>query len=720
MRKAYFLLLFALQFSVVGSAQQVVKQNGKFGIADFDGEIRIEFIYDSIFYFSSTSNYGFEYQCYVTQNNSFDDIRYGLVFTKGKRENKKTFINIEPRFENVYKNESFEFFTIKNGLVAKTVLCNSEIDTLSPFIHFHGEGIVSTDHIFDSVYYYKENNKVLHGFKSFVYKNGQLGYLKGVNHYLPPIYDDIRVFEPSKLNRITKNGYLIEDDNRSHYIIYFVKKNDTLELFYGIKNGIINSHVTEMPYTNIDDYKRFITNQNEFMLVSNKAEKPIVYYTLSDTLPKILKDMQGKPIVLKEKYHNIHMVDKPYYKDQFHSMVYFDSITKTYKSQDIEWILGYRDKDSYLYKNRFYAHYQVLVLKIRNSDRCIVFQGATNNTVFRTEKFEKRTEYNNVYFLNGEVYELPRSLELSLARDSVFKLSNVTYMRNRRMDYYYIRRSHFQYIVKRYDLINGDEDVQISIIDPSKPKTILSHTRALKTYSNNLFKYELKYTCDSSFIVCNYQYTDNNKGKVRVHTLGYINDKGNSFSNIGGLKSAKFAIYDNKMFNKSLSYWKNNDKIATIGFNKMYGYSSSDTLLFNSFELGFGLGEDDKQIWDTEFFGKCGGHWSHHMIPYASLEYRFISSEEEGNIDKVSPIMLNLGASMGGGIALLIIPISFNLYAGIGTDFNYTYLKGGTGFDLYYLTVGVGSMFRIGTSNTPEKYLKAPGYIYIRFNIFPN
>jgi hypothetical protein len=716
------IILFLFAYSpLLAQDFGIVEKDGKFGLVDENGKIHIDFIYDEIEYLSSKRINNEDYTCFITNQleaDSLTDKGYGLIFKISKNDQATRFISINEAYENVCFTDDFEFFTLKNGKYAKMMVYVGSADSICPYVHHHGEHIVSTLHFIEKLHFSRSYKRKLYGYKPIIYLGDKIGYLLNPVHYILPENDDLRWKEVHRLNVFTSNGYIALNNHQMYNnMLYFVKKDEQVTLKRGEKNGAVRTCISDMPYKDIDDYRWFATPQKDILIVSNKYHSEMVYYTLSDPTQKVLRNMNGTPLVSTIYKGKLELINQ--YKEHL-NVLYYDTLKQTYTSYDIEWILGVTNPDITIDQNVAYASQQRLIFKLRNSDRCIVFEDSIVDVDFQYKSITKKFDYIDIVVSNGKGYEFPPYSSNQVIKDSIAQLENKTASSVIIDHRYQIRKEYAHLIVQKAEFTDTSKTrLKYSFIDPYSKKTLATHYRKADRYDNYINNYHLEYSYDTSMLMIQFRWKDKTKkrNQDQVEVLAYINDNGESFDNIGGYKSARYSMFGSPAFNRSMTYLKTSEKIPVLGFNMIEARNANDSLFYNSAEIGFGLGESYWNTWDTRLLGPLGADWYHFMFPYVSAEFRFLRNGKEGTTDKLPPVMLNLGATGGTGFALLLIPISVNLYGGLSTDFHYVYLKGSVGLDVHYLNVNVGYMLQLSKDNPFDNYAN-PVFLSVKLNLF--
>lgn len=145
------------------------------------------------------------------------------------------------------------------------------------------------------------------------------------------------------------------------------------------------------------------------------------------------------------------------------------------------------------------------------------------------------------------------------------------------------------------------------------------------------------------------------------------------------------------------------EKISPILAYKTGGtiINNGDSIFIRSVELGCGLTFGDFNEWESWGILPMGYDWGYITLPLISAEYRWFNTIYDNpsyaEPTKLKHFMLNLGVTGGRGfiVTLLPVPIGINGFAGISTDFQDLYIRGRIGWDVAWVSIGVGGYYNL-------------------------
>lgn len=329
--------------------QLLVKKDNKFGVINIKGATIIKNKYDSIKcdgYYSDNEHY--KIAGYIIANKTNEGYRYGYINNKGKLILKPEYIELDRILEKKDDKNSY-FVAFKNGRAG--LIKNNK---------------VILDYEYDDIFYNAENDLLI------VQKNSQQGVMDmSTNSILPIKYTNI-LFAGKYINAQTDSNVEIfnakgEKQNNDNYISITQADND--DYFIVItKDGLYqildknNNIITKNEYTYISHIKDnyFIATQNEKTGIINSREDSIVDFKY-DIIQIVAGTNLVQGLILKDSTTDLYdfAINKLtsmkkaniYLKDNFVQL--FNENTVEYFNKD-----GKKMKNTEIYNNDLYAQRQ--------------------------------------------------------------------------------------------------------------------------------------------------------------------------------------------------------------------------------------------------------------------------------------------------------------------------------------------------------------------------
>ncbi|MDD2345389.1 MAG: hypothetical protein PHY85_04510 [Bacteroidales bacterium] len=264
--------------SVESKAQQIIQQDGKYGIIDEKNKVIARIVYDSAYKTKFSGHQGLDNQYIIIVKNH----KYGMVLTPVD-----TIASIiEPMFDTIIHRD-YGYLLLKKGdkwgFVLTSIASHSSGFFTTNSVATSYRKVIITKIEYDDLYNPHDTR--------YLKKNGKYGLIYSSDNIIPCEYDTIIYqykenvwvgsYELSPkgsdyvLAKIVKNGkfnYLSMGDNFSNKILFpYIYKDE--ELFY-VEDGLF---------------------------VINQPGKPLQLYNVIDSTYKIITDEQGKALIL-DKY----------------------------------------------------------------------------------------------------------------------------------------------------------------------------------------------------------------------------------------------------------------------------------------------------------------------------------------------------------------------------------------------------------------------------------
>jgi hypothetical protein len=283
MKKIALFLLFIMLIAKNSHAQQIIQQDGKYGVIDEKGKVIAPPIYDSAYQTKFRGSQGLDNPYIITVKND----KYGMILTPEKED----FYTIEPKFDTIIHRD-YGYLILKQG--------NKWGFVLSCIASHSGGGFFSSNAIatqYKNIIISKiEYDDLYNEFDSrYLKKDGKYGLRYSCDNIVPAEYDTL-IYEYNK-QTIVGQYYLDPEKSQNSYLLAKIVKNGK---FNYLAMGDKNSNKIIFPYTYEDKDISYI---GEGLFIINQIGKPLLLFNVIDSTYKKLVDEQDKEIVLDKYYY---------------------------------------------------------------------------------------------------------------------------------------------------------------------------------------------------------------------------------------------------------------------------------------------------------------------------------------------------------------------------------------------------------------------------------